>query len=279
MAFQTRTQIHEWPSRLWNLEIRLFTIGNYRITFLTYSLKNMLHTLFRNITIPLWPVSRNVTKGIGLKVALIFLTCGLTIFPTIPSFADGLSLRSVSVRGAFDIPDINILEFDFDNAKNEFEHFNQYDIVVVIDLPWGWKLPYLYCGASGDEGCPSSLESGWEVRFLANGSAGVMTGGGSTGFITTFGPGLALRKPSWRVGIDIGGGWALLSDHTYGVQDIGGALQFIGHLGLTVDIGWDLIFGARFHHMSDAGIYGEGKRGVDLYMLSLGYNFNIPLFK
>lgn len=239
----------------------------------------MLHTRFRLNNLSRRPTSRKMTKGIGLKVALIFLTCGLTIFSTVPSFAEGYILRSVSVRGAFDIPDINILEFDFDNAKNEFEHFNQYDVAVVIDLPWGWHLPYFYCGSTKDEDCPSSLESGWEVRFLGNASTGVLTGGGSTAFMTAIGPGLALRKPSWRVGFDVGLGMALLTEHNFGVQDTGGPFQFIGHAGLTVDIGWDLIFGARFHHMSDGNLYGKGKRGVDLYMLSLGYNFNIPLFQ
>lgn len=239
----------------------------------------MLHTLFRKYTIPRWPVSRNITKGIGLKVALIFLTCGLTLFSTSLSFADGLSLRSVSFRGAFDIPDVNLLELDFDNAANEFEHFNQYDLEFIFDLPWGWHLPYLYCGATKDTDCPSSLDSGYEIRFLGVATAGVLAGGGTTSFITTIGPSITLRKPSWRVGIDIGTGVALLNEHNFGSQDTGGPFQIINHAGITFDIGWNMILGARFHHMSDANLYGKDKRGVDLYMFSLGYNFNIPLFK
>lgn len=239
----------------------------------------MIHTFFDKKQLSRLPLIRELANGLLLRVSLIFLALGLTLSSVGPSLASDYNLRSVSVRGAFDIPDINILEFDFDNAKNEFEHFNQYDIAVVIDLPWGWHLPYFYCGASGDEGCPSSLESGWEIRWIANASTGVMTGGGSTAFMTTVGPGLALRKPSWRVGLDVGIGGALLTEHNFGVQDTGGPFQFIGHAGITFDIGWNLIFGARFHHMSDANLYGKGKRGVDLYMLSLGYNFNIPLFQ
>lgn len=238
----------------------------------------MLRTRVRLKNIFPRPNPQNVAKRSGRRIIPFLLICGLTIFSTSPSFADDLTLRSVSIRGAFDIPDINILELDFDNAKNEFEHFNQYDVAVVFDLPWGWHLPYLYC-ASKDEECPTSLERGWEVRFIGNASAGLLTGGGSTGFITTFGPGIALRKPDWGVGLDLSGGWALLTDHTYGVQDVGGALQFIGTLRLTVDIGWNTFLGFRFHHMSDAGIHGDDKRGIDLYMLSLGYNFNIPLLQ
>jgi len=94
--------------------------------------------------------------------------------------------------------------------------------------------------------------------------------------ITTFGPGLTVRKPSWRLAVDVGGGVALLSDYLYGRQDLGGPLQFVGEVGISMDLGWNLIGGLRFHHMSDASIYGNKNRGIDLYMFELSYRFRMP---
>ena len=239
----------------------------------------MIHLFFRKKNISPRLLPRGETNGIGLSIALIFFICGLTLFSTSLSFADDLRLRSVGVRGAFDIPEVNIFRFNFDNADADSVNFQQYDLYVVFDLPWGWHLPYLYCSSTKGEKCPTSLENGWEVRFLANTSAGLLTGGGSTGFISTIGPGIALRKPSWRVGIDLGGGWAFVSDYTYGKQNLGGTIQFIGHLGVTVDLGWNLLGTFRFHHMSDAGVYGNDNLGIDFYMFELGYKFDMPLFQ
>ncbi len=210
---------------------------------------------------------------------LILLAVGLLMFSASPGFAADLRLHSVGIRGAFDIPEVNIFRFNFDNADSNSVNFQQYDMYVVFDLPWGWRLPYLYCSPDQGEVCPTSLENGWEVRFLANGSAGLLRGGGSTGFISTIGPGIALRKPNWGVGMDLGGGWAFVSDYTFGKQNLGGVVQFIGHLGISVDLGWNLLGTFRFHHMSDAGIYGDDNLGIDFYMFELGYKFNMPLFQ
>ena len=81
------------------------------------------------------------------------------------------------------------------------------------------------------------------------------------------------------MGIDLGGGWAFLSDYTFGAQNLGGVVQFIGHLGITADLGWNLLGGFRFFHMSDAGVYGNDNVGIDFYMFELGYKFNMPLFQ
>jgi Lipid A 3-O-deacylase (PagL) len=234
---------------------------------------------FQKIKVNCSSMTQEWISKMGLRLALFLLMVGCVLLSTQPSFADDLRLRSVGIRGAFDIPEVNIFRLNFDNATANSVNFQQYDMTMVFDLPWGWHLPYLYCNADQGESCSSSLESGWEVRFLANGSAGLLRGGGSTGFISTIGPGIALRKPSWRVGIDLGGGWAFLSDYTFGAQDLGGPIQFIGHLGISVDLGWNLLGTFRFHHMSDAGMYGDDNRGIDFYMFELAYKFNIPLLQ
>ena len=205
------------------------------------------------------------------------LLCSLLLLSQVEaSGSDELHLDSISVRGGFDIPEVNIFRFNFNNADSTAVNFQQYDVYTVFDLPWGWHVPYLYCGAPAERDCPSSIEDGWEIRFLANGSAGLLTGGGSHGFIGTAGPGIAIRRPSWGFGVDLGGGWAVVSDTTYGSQDLGGAIQFIGHLGVRVDIWKDLFGGFRFHHMSDAGVYGADNLGIDMYLFELGYTFHSP---
>ncbi len=242
--------------------------------------KAVIHILPRNKMISGWFNIRGWTGGIRVKYFLVLLIgWGLTMFSGGPSLAYDLSLESVGIRGAFTISDINILRGKFSNAENESEDFQQYDVFAVLNLPWGWDFPYLYCGSTEDQDCLSSLDSGWKVRVLANASAGFLTGGGETGFITAFGPAITLRKPVWRLAIELGGGLALLSNYTYGRHDLGGPIQFVGEGAISVDLGWNLIGGLRFHHMSDAKIYGGGKHGIDLFMFELSYRFRMPLLQ
>jgi hypothetical protein len=147
---------------------------------------------------------------------------------------------------------------NFKNAglpPGEKEDFEQFDVFAVMGLPWKWESP-----------------SGWEVRAQLGGSAGALRGAGETGFITEITGGPALKIPAWRLILDAGVGGALLSDWKFGSQDIGGPFQFIAHAGAGVQLPWNMVVGWRFHHMSDATMYGSS-RGVDFHMLELSYAF------
>ena len=164
------------------------------------------------------------------------------------SYGQEVSWEAVGIRGGINFNDLGI-------PPTEKEDFAQYDLFGVVNLPWQWEF-----------------QSGWEIHSRATVSLGALQGGGDTSFITTFGPGLAFRYPPWRFTFDIGAGGALLSDYTFGRQNIGGPFQFIAHGAFLFDLTDNIFGGYRFHHMSDADIYGNN-RGVDLHMIELGYYF------
>ena len=158
-------------------------------------------------------------------------------------------LLSVGIRGGINSETIGI-------PPTEKEDFEQYDVFAVVGTPWSWDF-----------------SSGWDIRFRLNIAAGTLRAAGDSGFIGELSPGIAFSKPSWRFTFDIGGGPAYLSQEKYGRQDIGGPVQIIGHGGITYHLPWRISAGYRFHHMSDASIYGSNNRGVDLHMLELSYRF------
>jgi hypothetical protein len=164
------------------------------------------------------------------------------------SWAKDVELVALGVRGGMNFQHAGL-------PPGEKEDFEQFDVFAIMGLPWEWESP-----------------SSWELRWQLRGSAGALRGAGDTGFIATLTPGLALRMPSWRLILDAGVGGALISKWKFGRQNIGGPFQFIAHGGVGVELGWNMVVGYRFHHMSDATIYGKS-RGVDFHMLEVSYYF------
>ena len=180
-----------------------------------------------------------------MRVLLVFF---LALMCSTSGWAAEVELLAVGVRGGINFKDAGL-------PPGEKEDFEQFDVFAIMGLPWEWKSP-----------------SGWEVRWRLGGSAGALRGAGDTGFITTLTPGFAFKIPSWRLIFDGGVGGALISKWEFGRQDIGGPFQFIAHGGVGVQLPWNLVVGWRFHHMSDATIYGNS-RGVDFHMLEVSYYF------
>ena len=198
-----------------------------------------------------WDPGGSLRRGLSWPAAKIFLpllVLGLSFFWSEPSYSKDVDLIALGIRGGINIEYIAI-------PPTEKEDFERYDVFAIIGLPWRWTYP-----------------SGWEVSWRLNGAAGVIRGGGDRGFISEITPGLAFSKPSWRVTLDFGGGGALLSKYKFGSQSFGGPFQFIGYAGLSVHLDRNFVAGWRFHHMSDATIYGKGQ-GVDFNMLELSYYF------
>ena len=182
-------------------------------------------------------------------VNMLVLIVGLMVVFPGPCHTKDFELVSVGVRAGINSETLGI-------PPTEKEDFVQYDAFAVIGTPWSWKYP-----------------SGWEIRFRLNVSAGALRAAGDTGFITELTPGIAFNYPDWNLTFDIGGGWAYLSDYKFGSQNIGGPFQIVGHGGITYHLPWNLSVGWRFHHISDATIYGTDNRGVDIHMLELSYRF------
>jgi hypothetical protein len=177
------------------------------------------------------------------------MAAGLLVMFFGQGFPSDIELDSIGIRGGLNSDFLGI-------PPAEKEDFEQYDAFAVIGLPWQWETL-----------------SGWKVRFRLSTAAGVLRAAGDTGFITELTPDIAFTYPNWRLTVDFGGGWAYLSDYEFGRQNIGGPFQIIGHGGISFHLPWNLLIGWRFHHMSDATIYGTDNRGVDLHMLELGYRF------
>jgi hypothetical protein len=167
------------------------------------------------------------------------------------SLAEDFEWTSVGIRGAVNFKDAGL-------PPGEKVDFEQFDVVGTLGFPGRWEAPW-----------------DWQARYQFNTTAGALRGDGETGFIGTMTGGIALTKARWRVTVDIGVGGALLSKWKFPGQNVGGPFQFIGHGGLLFHLPLNLLAGYRFHHMSDATIYGNN-RGVDLHMLEVRYRFTSP---
>ena len=188
-----------------------------------------------------------------VRHVVLCLCLGLSLgvlFPS-PSRADEVRWLSVGLRGGTTIVERPVL------GGAEKESFQQYDIVSTLGLPWSMYT-----------------ESGWGVTTQAMGSVGALTGGGDTAFLATLVPGIALGPRNSLFSMDIGVGASLLSRHEFGRHDMGGSFQIVFTFGVRVPIYKAIGLGYRFHHMSDARMYGDGAKGVDTHMLELTYTFH-----
>jgi hypothetical protein len=110
------------------------------------------------------------------------------------------------------------------------EDFHQYDIFMTYELPWRW-----------------SVSSGWELRTRLKATAALLAND--------------TRRISLIGGYSVG----LLTEHEYGRHDLGGPLQFTGHLGVAYRLHRSVEVGYRLQHMSNAGIY-DPNPGLDMHM-------------
>ncbi|MCA9472180.1 MAG: acyloxyacyl hydrolase [Nitrospirales bacterium] len=161
----------------------------------------------------------------------------------------GLPLEVIGIQGGFNAKYVAIPPTE----KEDFQHIALFGAI-------GFPKRYNY-------------DSGWEIRFRMNGSMGVLRGAGELGFIATIVPGIVFWYPKWNISINGGPGVAFVSREKYGEQDLGGPIQIVGQGGLTYYVTDHIGLGWRFHHISDAGIWGSDNRGVDVNLFELTYKF------
>lgn len=136
--------------------------------------------------------------------------------------------------------------------------FNQIDLAATVRLPW-----------------EKELGGGWILGTRMLASIGALRGGGETNGIMTVVPlDIVLGRKDGLVAIDMGGGGALLSDSKFGRQNFGGPFQFVWTFGITSRVAGPLGVGYHFQHYSDATLYGQDSRGVDLHLIELIYWFD-----
>ncbi len=187
------------------------------------------------------------------RLVFPFISIVLSVFMILPEkiWAEKFEWTSVGIRGAVNFKDAGL-------PPGEKVDFEQFDVVGTLGFPGKWAFPWE-----------------WNARYQLTTTGGALRGDGATGFIGTITGGIAVTKERWHTTADFGMGGAMLSKWRFPGQNVGGPFQFIAHGGLLFHFPWNVMAGYRFHHMSDATIYGKN-RGVDLHMLEVRYQFSSP---
>ncbi len=175
---------------------------------------------------------------------------GLALFLATPRLiqAEEIHLESIGLRGG--------ASGSSPIGKKETQFFNEFDLMANWSLPWGWYS-----------------DSGWGIGTRLMGSVGALRASDDTAFIATMVPGVVLGKKDGWLSLEVGGGFALLSQHHFVNQDMGGAFQLVWDTAIRASVYQGIGVGYWFHHLSDATLYGDKGRGYDLHMIELSYRF------
>jgi len=185
-----------------------------------------------------------------LRIALQAAKVALVLFLLAPwpSQAEEIRLNSIGVRGGptggSPIGDL------------ETQYFKEYDVMANWSLPWRWYS-----------------ESGWGLGTRLMGSVGALTASGDSAFVTTLVPGIVFEKKDGWLSLEVGGGGALLSQHQFAHQNVGGTFQLVWDAAVRAQVYGGIGVGYWFHHMSDAGLYGRDAHGADFHMVEASYRF------
>ena len=135
------------------------------------------------------------------------------------------------------------------------EDFKQYEAFGIWNLPWAW-----------------TLGSDWALVSYLEANAGLLRGGGDSGFVGSIGPGLFFNGLNHKIRIYLGINPTVISAHEYGEEDLGGPFQFTSHIGIGFRFTRQFTIGYRWQHMSNLVFYEENP-GLNLHMIEIGYNF------
>jgi lipid A 3-O-deacylase len=141
------------------------------------------------------------------------------------------------------------------SAGDNKEDFTRYEWFADYDPAWEWRF-----------------SSTWNLGLIFNAAAGVLHGGGDTGFLASLGPGVVIYKPQGIIRLTAGVSPSILSRENYGDEDLGSAFQLISYIGVNFQLTRNLTAGYRFQHMSNAGT-GDKNPGVNFHTVELGYVF------
>jgi hypothetical protein len=180
----------------------------------------------------------------------LILTLGLSAVICTPSLAEDIALLSIGPRFGFSGKTPLL-------GKQQKYYFDLIDVAAVFKLPWSWPVG----------------ESPWRLETRLITSAGVLQGAGENGLMVTLVPDLALSGWGGLVSFDAGAGAGFFSNYKFGMQDFGGPVQIVATVGVRVNPFSHAYAGFRAQHFSDAGVYGSGSLGVDMYLIEIGYQF------
>lgn len=144
-------------------------------------------------------------------------------------------------------------------AGPKSENFHQYELSVTYGLPFEWR----------------NL-SGFGVAPKLNAAAGVLDGGGDTGFIGSVGTSLLFDKTGIGLKPEVGINANLLNKNRFGRQDYGSMLQFGAFIGVIYRFESGLGIEYRLQHISNGHIFYTERTpnpGLDLHMIGLSWLF------
>ena len=177
-----------------------------------------------------------------MKLYCIVLVFALIGFVPHPLFGGEIAWRSIGLRGGVD-----------DN-RNE-EDFEQYEAFSTWKLPWSWQW-----------------DSGWALGTYLEANAGVLSGGGTSAFVGSIGPGIYLAGLKDILEISLGLNPTIISKHEFGDENLGGPIEFTSHIGINLFFVDHYSIGYRLQHMSNGVLY-EHNPGLNMHMIEVGYRF------
>jgi len=136
--------------------------------------------------------------------------------------------------------------------RNE-ESFQKYEFFFNWYLPWAWRP-----------------KSGWILASRLDFTGAALSAAGTTGFLGSVGPTLAVRKTGWIVGVDLGISPAFLSHDRYGDEDLSGHIQFLTHGGVFLFPIRNLSIGYEYQHVSNADIQ-QPNPGLNMHNIEISY--------
>jgi lipid A 3-O-deacylase len=157
-------------------------------------------------------------------------------------WAENFRLESAGVRGGL-------------SAPHNGQQFNQAEVFVNWNLPWGWDL--------GKE---------WHLQSRLDLSAGWLGDRDNRATIGTVGPSLVLSRERLPVSLEGGVSPTFISRQDFGTKDFGTDVQFTSHLGLNWDFAAHWRLGYRFQHMSNANLAASNP-GLNMHVFALSYRF------
>jgi len=138
------------------------------------------------------------------------------------------------------------------------EYFHLYELYAVYGLPWDWRS-----------------SSGWGITPQLNTSLGALHTSTETGFIGSFGTGLAISKTGFNLVQELGISLDLMDRRHYGKQDFGSFLLWGAYIGLSYRFDSGLGIGYRILHLSNNHILYPAhipNPGVDLHLFGLSWH-------
>jgi len=142
--------------------------------------------------------------------------------------------------------------YGLSDQRNE-EYFRKYEFFFNWYLPWAWRP-----------------KSGWILASRLDFTGAALNAAGTTGFLGSVGPTLAVRRAGWIVGIDLGISPAFLSEDWYGREDLSGHIQFMTHGAVSLFPIKNLSIGYEFQHVSNADIE-QPNPGLNMHNIRISY--------